>query len=340
MFKDYLITGAAGFIGAAVAKKLLDNNEKVVGIDNLNDYYDPLLKKLRIEDINKSFKNKSSWNFIESSLEDYKILDKIFKKYRPKIVINLAAQAGVRYSLKNPKSYINSNLVGFANILELCRNYEIKNLIYASSSSVYGSNKKMPFSENDEVNHPISLYAATKKSNELMAHSYSYLFEIPATGLRFFTVYGPWGRPDMAPMLFANAIKNGKPIRVFNYGEMERDFTFIDDIVEGILKCSKKPATRDNKFDPYYPDASSSIAPHRIFNIGCGKPIKLLYFINLLEKELGLEALKDFQPMQQGDVKATFASNLKLNEWIGYNPKITIEEGVKRFVRWYLNFYS
>ena len=340
MVDNFLITGAAGFIGSALVNKLLDNNQDVVGIDNLNDYYDPFLKKSRIENINKSLKKKSSWNFIEASLGDFNTLEDIFKKYEPKIVINLAAQAGVRYSLVNPKSYIDSNLVGFSNILELCRNYEIKNFIYASSSSVYGANKKMPFSEHDQVNHPISLYAATKKANELMAHTYSHLYEIPSTGLRFFTVYGPWGRPDMAPILFANAIMNRKPIKVFNYGEMERDFTFIDDIVEGIRRCSMKPATKDPKFDLYNPDASTSNAPHRIFNIGNGKPVKLLYFIQLLEKEFGIEAIKDYRPIQPGDVQATFSSTKKLQEWINYSPETSIEEGVKKFVNWYLNFYG
>ena len=340
MASTYFVTGAAGFIGSALINRLLENNQNVIGIDNLNDYYDPFLKKSRIENINKSFSKKSSWQFIQASLEDFTTLEKIFKKNQPTIVINLAAQAGVRYSLKNPKSYIDSNLVGFSNILELCRNYEIKNFIYASSSSVYGANKKMPFSENDQVNHPISLYAATKKANELMAHTYSHLYEIPSTGLRFFTVYGPWGRPDMAPILFANAITNRKPIKVFNYGEMERDFTFIDDIVEGILRCSKRPATKHHGFDPYNPDASTSNAPHRIFNIGNGKPVKLLYFINLLEKEFGIEAIKDFQPIQPGDVQATFSSTQKLKEWINYSPETSIENGVKKFVNWYLGFYG
>ncbi len=336
--RKILVTGAAGFIGAAISKKLLLKGDYVIGLDNLNNYYDISLKKSRLNHI-ESISNDDKWKFFQFDLEDYHDLDYIFNKYSPNIVINLAAQAGVRYSLENPSSYIRSNLVGFGNILEVCRKYKINNLIYASSSSVYGGNKKLPFRETDPVNHPVSLYAATKKSNELMANSYSHLYKLSCTGLRFFTVYGPWGRPDMAPMIFTRSIIESKPINIFNYGNMSRDFTYIDDITEAIYKCTFKPATIDPEFDPLKPNPSSSNAPHRIFNIGNNKSVELLYFINLLEKNLNKKAISNLKPMQLGDVKDTYADISKLDNWINFRPKTSIEVGVRNFVEWYLKHY-
>ena len=289
-----LVTGAAGFIGASLSIRLLNEGLKVVGIDNLNNYYSKSLKEDRISRINNVQGTNRNWKFFQISLEDKMELEDIFAKEKISFVINLAAQAGVRNSIKTPMNYVNSNIVGFLNVLELCRKYEIEHLIYASSSSVYGSNSKIPFREDDEVNHPISLYAATKRSNELMAHAYSHLFKIPATGLRFFTVYGPWGRPDMAPMIFAKSIIENKPISVFNFGNSSRDFTYIDDIVEGIYRCLFKPAKSDENFNKEKPKASTSYAPHRIFNIGNNKPINLIDFISLLENHLGKKAIKNF----------------------------------------------
>ena len=337
--RKIIVTGAAGFIGAALTRKLLSNEDHVIGIDNMNDYYDISLKINRIKNISREFADKN-WNFFKLSMEDYESLNKIFKEFRPEIIIHLAAQAGVRYSLEDPNSYIQSNLVGFANILELARNYKILNFIYASSSSVYGGNKKVPFNESDSVNHPISLYAATKRSNELMAHSYSHLFNIPSTGLRFFTVYGPWGRPDMAPMIFAKSIINSKPIKIFNFGKMRRDFTYIDDICESIFRCTFKPATSYSNFDDLNPDPQSSKAPHRIFNIGNHTSIDLLYFIELIETNLKKKAIKEFLPIQPGDVEVTFAESKKLEDWINFSPQISIEEGVKKFINWYLQYYT
>tara|TARA_B100000212_G_scaffold317287_1_gene272834 strand:+ start:33856 stop:34899 length:1044 start_codon:yes stop_codon:yes gene_type:complete len=336
-----LITGAAGFIGAALAKKLLSKGKNVVGIDNLNNYYDTSLKDSRLRDIESfSIKCRGEWKFIKMGLEDQQGLSKLFLNYQPKIVINLAAQAGVRYSLENPNSYIQSNLLGFANILENCRNYDVENFIFASSSSVYGGNTNLPFSESQSVDHPISLYAATKKSNELMAHSYSHLYDIPCTGLRFFTVYGPWGRPDMAPMIFVKSILDKKPINVFNYGNMQRDFTYIDDIVEGIARCCEKPAIKNKNFNTFEPDKSTSFAPFRIFNIGNNNPLNLLKFIEVIEENLGIKAIKNFKPIQPGDVEATAASTELLEEWVGFKPFTSIEIGVKNFIKWYLNYYS
>ena len=336
--RKILVTGAAGFIGSAVVKKLLLNGDNVVGIDNINNYYDVSLKKNRIKDISEYFDGKK-WNFLRCSIESYESLNKLFKKYEPEIIIHLAAQAGVRYSLEDPNSYIMSNLVGFGNILELARNYDIQNFIYASSSSVYGGNKKVPFTESDKVNHPISLYAATKRSNELMAHSYSHLFNIPSTGLRFFTVYGPWGRPDMAPMIFAKSIIESKPIKIFNFGKMKRDFTYIEDICESIFRCTFKQATSDDNFDGYEPDPSISKAPHKIFNIGNSSSVDLLYFIELIETFLKKKAIREFLPIQPGDVEVTFADTKKLEEWINFKPQISIEEGVEKFINWYLKYY-
>ena len=334
--KTILVTGAAGFIGSALIKKLLDSNAKIVGIDNINNYYSQDLKRARIVEIRKKvIELQGTFVLYESSIEISKNLKSISSEYKFDIVIHLAAQAGVRFSLENPGSYINSNLVGFGNILELCKNQCIKNFIYASSSSVYGGNKKLPFEESDKVELPLNLYAATKRSNELMAYSYSHLYQIPTTGLRFFTVYGPWGRPDMAPMIFTDAILKGSKIKVFNDGKMRRDFTYIDDIVEGIYRCCKKPATPEkiscrNKIS----------APYRIFNIGNGKPINLLDFIGYLEKTVGIKVTKEFCSMQAGEAVETWACTSKLKEWIDYSPKTSVEDGIELLVNWYRNFYS
>jgi UDP-glucuronate 4-epimerase len=338
--KTILVTGAAGFIGSLLSIKLLNEGFRVIGVDNLNDYYCINLKKARLDLISQEFSSKNKWLFYKVNIEDKLFLEKIFEKEEIDYVVNLAAQAGVRNSLKKPMDYINSNLVGFINILELCRYFDVKHLVYASSSSVYGGNTKVPFNEDDAVNHPISLYAATKKSNELMAHSYSHLFGIPSTGLRFFTVYGPWGRPDMAPMIFADLILKGKPISIFNYGNMKRDFTYIDDIVEAIFKCIFKPASKDKFFKTSDPKASTSFAPHRVFNIGNNEPIDLVEFINIMEKALGKKAIKKFLPLEKGDVKVTCADTTKLEEWINFRPKINISEGIHKFVQWYRDFYN
>ena len=336
-----LVTGAAGFIGAAVCQRLIREGHKVIGFDNLNSYYSKNLKKARVSQIDEiSNKYKIKWNFYERSLSDRVFLDIIFKKHSPTIVIHLAAQAGVRYSMQNPSAYFESNIIGFGNVLECCRNYGVNNLIYASSSSVYGGNKNIPFQENHIVDHPISLYAATKKSNELLAHAYSHLFKIPSTGLRFFTVYGPWGRPDMAPMIFVKSIISGKPINVYNYGKMKRDFTYIDDVVEGIYRCIFKPANSDKSFNRFKPNPAKSFAPHRIFNIGNSKPIELLKFIVLIEDKLKLKAIKNMMPIQPGDVEVTCADTSELKEWIEYKPVTNIEDGINKFVDWYRNFYS
>ncbi len=339
--KTILVTGAAGFIGAALVLRLLEDGFHVIGIDNLNPYYDPKLKETRLKGI-QLFSNSSSgnWQFYKISLENQLALSKIFSCHSFDIVVNLAAQAGVRYSIENPSSYIQSNLVGFSNLLEECRNNPVKNLIFASSSSVYGGNKKLPFCESDVVDHPVSLYASTKKANELMAHSYSHLYGIPVTGLRFFTVYGPWGRPDMAPMIFAKSILNRDPINVFNFGKMKRDFTYIDDVIEGISRCCDKPAFADKNFDYINPDQSKSFAPYRIFNIGNSQPIELLKFIEILEDVLGVKAIKNFLPMQPGDVKSTAAKTDLLEDWIGFKPSTSIETGIMKFAKWYLNYYK
>ncbi len=340
MEKYILVTGVAGFIGSAVVEKLLSKGKKVIGIDNLNSYYDQKLKNDRLKNIEKISSNSNcNWKFEKIELEDSSKLKNIFKIYNPDIVINLAAQAGVRFSIDNPHSYIQSNLVGFGNILESCKEFRVKNLIYASSSSVYGGNTKMPFEEDDAVDHPKSLYAATKRSNELMAHSYSHLFDMPATGLRFFTVYGPWGRPDMAPMIFANAIFNRKPLKIYNFGKMLRDFTFIDDVVEAIVKCCYKPATVNEHFNFTNPTTSNSFAPHQIFNVGNSNPIELTKFIDLLEEFIGIKAIKVFENIQPGDVVATAANTEKLENWINFRPKVSIEVGLKIFVEWYKKYY-
>ena len=333
-----LVTGAAGFIGFHLTKRLIQEGERVIGIDNINDYYDPSLKTARLEFL-KSLK-KDSFSFEKVNLEEKRLISKIFANYKPDNVVNLAAQAGVRYSLENPDAYVNSNLVGFLNILEACRNHNIKHLVYASSSSVYGGNTKMPFSELDNVDHPVSLYAASKKANELMAHSYSHLFDLPSTGLRFFTVYGPWGRPDMALFLFTKSIIEGKPIKIFNNGEMIRDFTYIDDIVESIYRVIRKPPQKNQSFDKNNPNASISWAPYKIFNIGNSNPTPLMIFIKALEKYLGKEAKKTFLPLQAGDVPATFADTQLLEDWINFKPSTSVEEGISKFVEWYKAFYK
>ncbi len=338
--KKIFVTGAAGFIGAALVIRLLRNGDNVIGLDDLNPYYDPGLKKSRLKEIQSVSEEASGyWHFVEASLENQSVLKDIFNNYSPDIVINLAAQAGVRYSIVNPTSYVQSNLVGFLNLLEQCRHYSIKHFIFASSSSVYGGNKKLPFSETHSVDHPVSLYASTKKANELMAHSYSHLYGIPCTGLRFFTVYGPWGRPDMAPMIFAKSILDKVPIDVFNFGKMSRDFTYIDDVVEGVFRCCNKPASINDKFDALNPDKSTSFAPYRIFNVGNSRPIELLRFIEILENSLGVDAIKNFQPIQPGDVESTSACTDLLNDWIGFQPSTTIEVGVPKFAKWYLDFF-
>ncbi|GCE64649.1 NAD-dependent epimerase [cyanobiont of Ornithocercus magnificus] len=336
-----LVTGAAGFIGAALARRLLLQGKRVIGIDNLNNYYEPALKQARLSRIECGAKHSpGSWRFEKLALEQSEVLDALMCHEQPSVVVNLAAQVGVRYSLENPAAFIQSNLVGFGNVLESCRNHGVQHLVYASSSSVYGGYCSLPFHERQLVDHPVSLYAATKKANELMAHTYSHLYGLAATGLRFFTVYGPWGRPDMAPMLFAQAILTGKAIRVFNYGHMQRDFTYVDDVVEGLLRCCDKPATANLDFDTLRPDSATVAAPHRIFNIGSSQPVELLQFIAMLEKFLGRKAIKEFQPMHPGDVIATAASTKALESWIGFRPSITIEEGLQRFVSWYRSYHS
>ena len=337
MDRPILVTGAAGFIGAAVVKQLLQRGEQVVGIDNLNSYYNPALKQARLERLQQLPGAGVQFHFAPMDVENGLAMAELFSSHRPRAVVHLAAQAGVRYSLENPAAYIQSNLVGFGHILEGCRHHGVEHLVYASSSSVYGGNRAMPFSEQHAVNHPVSLYAATKKANELMAHTYSHLYGLPATGLRFFTVYGPWGRPDMAPMLFARAILAGEPIRVFNHGRMQRDFTYIDDIVEGVIRCLDQPATADPLFDPLQPNPATAAVPHRVFNIGNAQPTELLRFIEVLEQSLGREAIQDLQPMQPGDVVATAADTSALEAWVGFRPSTSIEEGVEAFARWYLD---
>ena len=339
--KPILVTGAGGFIGSALVEKLLLMGEKVIGIDNLNDYYDPVLKNSRLNRIrNNKLIDSRLFKFYKVGLENKKNIFDIFSHRKPKIVVNLAAQAGVRYSLINPNSYIQSNLLGFSNLLDSCKNFNVENFIFASSSSIYGKNKKLPFKEKDPTNHPLNLYAATKKSNELIAHTYSNLYGLPTTGLRFFTVYGPWGRPDMAPMIFTKAILSKKPIKIFNYGNLKRDFTYIDDVIEGIVKCCFKYATPDPSFNALKPNACTSNAPYRLFNIGNGNPINIMDFIELLEKKLSLSAIKEFEEMQDGDVMETHADTTLLQEWIDYRPNTNIELGIDQFLNWYLDYFK
>jgi UDP-glucuronate 4-epimerase len=332
--RPILITGAAGFIGAAVAERLLQRGERVVGLDNLNPYYSPALKRARLERLQGMPGAENRFAFVQLDLEARDAMAELFARERPRAVVHLAAQAGVRYSIENPAAYIQSNLVGFGHVLEGCRHQGVEHLVYASSSSVYGGNRNLPFSELQPVNHPVSLYAATKKANELMAHTYSHLYGLPATGLRFFTVYGPWGRPDMAPMLFAKAILAGEPIRVFNQGQMRRDFTYIDDIVQGVVRCLDKPATPDPSFDSLQPNPATAAAPHRLFNIGNAQPVELLRFITVLEAALGREAIKRFETMQPGDVVATAADTSALEAWVGFRPRTPLEQGLERFAAW------
>ena len=338
MPRTVLVTGAAGFIGAALSIRLLQRGDRVIGLDNLNDYYDPTLKQSRLRQI-EAVASPGLWRFERIALEDGQGLMELFAEERPKVVVNLAAQAGVRYSLENPAAYIQSNLVGFGHVLEGCRHHGVENLVYASSSSVYGGNRNLPFHEQQPVNHPVSLYAASKKANELMAHTYSHLYGLPATGLRFFTVYGPWGRPDMAPMLFARAILAGEPIKVFNHGKMQRDFTYIDDIVEGVLRCCDKPATANPDFDPLQPDPATAAVPHRVFNVGNSHPIELLRFIEILEDFFNKKARKDLRPMQDGDVISTASDSTALLDWVGFKPKTSLECGLHEFTSWYKGYY-
>ena len=331
-----LVTGAAGFIGMHCIERLLARGDQVVGIDNLNDYYDVTLKESRLARI----ADHAAFRFHRVSIEDKEAMAGIFAGEKPDRVIHLAAQAGVRYSLENPHAYIDANLQGFMNILEGCRHNDVAHLVYASSSSVYGGNAQMPFSEHHSVDHPVSLYAATKKANELMAHTYSHLYGLPTTGLRFFTVYGPWGRPDMALFLFTDAIRNGRPIDVFNQGAMVRDFTYIDDIVEGVIRVLDKTATPDTDFDPMNPDPGTSTAPFRVFNIGNGNPTPLMDYIGALEDALGMTAEKNMMPMQPGDVPATSADTSELRDWVGFAPNTDVRDGVQRFVGWYIGYYG
>ena len=340
MNKNILVTGAAGFIGFHLCKKLIDNGIKIIGIDNINDYYDIELKKKRLEILSQT-SCTNNWLFYKTDLLDKDQLLQIFQDHKPEIVINLAAQAGVRYSIENPRAYINSNILGFQNILDCCKESSIKHLLYASSSSVYGGNINSSFSELNPVDHPVSIYAATKRANELFAHTYSNLYDIPSTGLRFFTVYGPWGRPDMAPMIFANSIYSQKPIQVFNYGNMSRSFTYIDDVIDTIEKLIEKPAIIDNNFDENKPNPSSSnTSPHRIFNIGNKESVNLENFISLIEKEIGIKAIIEYREMQAGDVKETKADTSLLEDWIGEYPKTPLDQGIKKFITWYRNFYN
>ena len=334
-----LVTGAAGFIGAHVSRALLERGDQVVGIDNLNDYYDVQLKEDRLQWISTA-SGAEQFAFYKIDLADQQAIDQLFAQEKIDKVINLAAQAGVRYSLEAPRAYIESNVSGFMNILEACRHHQIQHLVYASSSSVYGANESIPFSVNDNVDHPVSLYAATKKTNELMAHTYSHLYGIATTGLRFFTVYGPWGRPDMSPFLFADAIVNDKPLKVFNYGNHRRDFTYIDDIVEGVLRTLDNNAAANKDWSGMTPDPSSSSAPWRIYNIGCSQPVALMDYIETLEKALGKTAKKELLPMQLGDVPDTYADVQALADDTGYHPSTQLSEGVEAFVAWYASYYQ
>ncbi|MBD8524855.1 NAD-dependent epimerase [Pseudomarimonas arenosa] len=331
-----LITGAAGFIGSTLAHRLLDAGHEVLGYDNLNDYYDPNLKLARLERLQP----RQGFSFVKASLEDRAAIDQAFADFQPQRVVNLAAQAGVRYSLENPRAYIDANIVGFLNILEACRHQNIEHLVYASSSSVYGANRKLPFAVEDSVDHPVSLYAATKKSNELMAHTYSHLFGLPTTGLRFFTVYGPWGRPDMALFLFTRKILAGEPIDVFNFGNHTRDFTYIDDIVEGVIRTLMRVPDADPNFDPLQPSPATSQAPYRVYNIGNHRPVQLSRYIELIEEAVGKKAEKRLLPMQPGDVPDTEADVAALVRDTGYSPETTVDVGVKNFVAWYREFYG
>ena len=330
-----LVTGAAGFIGMHASQRLLARGDEVVGLDNLNDYYDPTLKDARLARLTPH----PAFRFVKMDVADRAGMEQLFATEKFDRVIHLAAQAGVRYSLQNPQAYIDSNVVGFMNVLEGCRYAKVQHLVYASSSSVYGGNTRMPFSERDSVDHPVSIYAATKKANELMAHTYSHLYGLPTTGLRFFTVYGPWGRPDMALFLFTKAILEGRPIDVFNHGKMKRDFTYVDDIVEGVIRTLDRTAEPDAAFDSDRPDPGRSKAPFRVFNIGNHDPVQLMDFVTAIESTLGMSAQKNFMPLQDGDVPATYADTEALNAWTGFAPATSVQEGVARFVAWYRDYY-
>jgi UDP-glucuronate 4-epimerase len=330
-----LVTGAAGFIGSHLSQRLLARGDEVLGYDNLNAYYDPRLKQARLDKLLPL----EGFSFVQASLEDRGALEAAFDRFKPQRVVNLAAQAGVRYSLENPQAYVESNIVGFLNILEACRHRGIEHLVYASSSSVYGANKKLPFAVEDSVDHPVSMYAATKKANELMAHTYSHLFGLPTTGLRFFTVYGPWGRPDMALFLFTRKILAGEPIDVFNHGHHTRDFTYVDDIVEGVIRTLDRVPGPDPAYDPLNPTPASSAAPYRVYNIGNHQPVQLLRYIEVLEDCLGRKAERNLLPLQPGDVPDTYADVSALQRDTGYSPSTSIETGVRRFVDWYREFY-
>ncbi|PNZ03227.1 protein CapI [Staphylococcus equorum subsp. linens] len=330
-----LITGTAGFIGSHLAKKLIKQGHKIVGLDNINDYYDVTIKEDRLKSI-----GTTNFTFYKIDLEDESAMDEIFENEKPQVVINLAAQAGVRYSLENPRAYIDSNIVGFTNILECSRHHKVEHLIYASSSSVYGANTSKPFSTSDNIDHPLSLYAATKKSNELMAHTYSHLYNLPTTGLRFFTVYGPWGRPDMALFKFTKAIVNDEEIDVYNHGNMMRDFTYVDDIVEAISRLVIKPAQPNPEWSGANPDPSSSYAPYKIYNIGNNSPVRLMEFVEAIENKLGKKAKKNYMDLQPGDVPETYANVDDLFKNIDFKPETTIQDGVNQFVDWYLDYYK
>ena len=334
--RKILITGAAGFIGFTLSKRLLEQGDEVVGLDNLNDYYDVNLKLSRLKQITM----QENFKPVRLDLADRDGVTRLFREEKFDVVVNLAAQAGVRYSLINPHAYVDTNLVGFANVLEGCRHNDIKHLVFASSSSVYGANTKMPFSVHHNVDHPVSLYAATKKANELMAHTYASLYKLPSTGLRFFTVYGPWGRPDMALFLFTKAILEGKPIEVFNYGKMQRDFTYIDDIVEGVVRVIDRIPGPNPEWAGDKPDPSTSYAPYKVYNIGNNNPVELMHFIEVLEDCLGKKAEKNLLPIQAGDVPATYADVDDLIRDIGFKPSTSIEEGIKKFVEWYKEYYK
>ncbi|PHR62707.1 MAG: capsular biosynthesis protein CpsI [Robiginitomaculum sp.] len=331
-----IVTGAAGFIGAKLTEVLLNRGEDVVGIDNLNDYYDVGLKKARLERID----DNPNFHFHPVDLKDRDAIVGLFRKYKPNRVVNLAAQAGVRYSLQDPYSYIDSNVMGFLNILEGCRYNNVEHLVFASSSSVYGANTNVPYNVHESTNHPLSIYAATKKSNEIMAHTYAHLFGLPVTGLRFFTVYGPWGRPDMSPILFAKKILAGEPIDIYNHGNHQRDFTYIDDIVEGVVRTLDRTAQPNPSWDGNNPDPATSNAPYQLYNIGNNQSVELMYFIECIEKSLGVEAKKNFLPMQPGDVQRTCANIDDLIELVDFRPKVSIEEGIEKFISWYKSYYK
>ena len=336
MNTTYLVTGSAGFIGSALTLRLLEPGDKVIGIDNHNDYYDPAIKEARLA----RHTNHPNYTHLRIDLADRQAIEAVFAMHKPQRVVNLAAQAGVRYSIENPLAYIDSNIVGFAHILEGCRHHGVEHLVYASSSSVYGANTAMPFSIHQNVDHPLSLYAASKKANELIAHTYSHLYGLPTTGLRFFTVYGPWGRPDMALFKFTKAILAGESIQVFNYGKHRRDFTYVDDIVEGVIRTLDRPAHANTQWDSDFPDPGTSQAPWRVYNIGNSQPVELMDYISAIEKALGKTAIKELLPLQPGDVPDTFANVDDLVEQFHYKPATNVQDGIQRFVDWYLNYYK